>query len=68
MTARSLPAPGSLPERTPAAPRRIVTWLRLCMARRRQRQALAELDDRLLADIGVSRGAAARECAKPFWR
>ncbi|HWK69141.1 MAG TPA: DUF1127 domain-containing protein [Rhizobiaceae bacterium] len=33
-----------------------------------QRLALAELDDRLLADIGVSAEEARRECAQPFWR
>lgn len=39
-----------------------------CIARRRQRQDLSELDDHLLEDIGVTRDAATRECAKPFWR
>lgn len=33
-----------------------------------QRLALAELDDRLLADIGISAEEARRECAQPFWR
>jgi len=36
--------------------------------RRKQRQDLSELDDHLLADIGLTRAAAARECSKPFWR
>jgi uncharacterized protein YjiS (DUF1127 family) len=35
--------------------------------RRRQRQALLELDDRLLKDIGLSRAAAMAEAKKPFW-
>jgi uncharacterized protein YjiS (DUF1127 family) len=35
--------------------------------RARQRRHLAELDDRLLADMGIGRGDAAREAAKPFW-
>jgi uncharacterized protein YjiS (DUF1127 family) len=35
--------------------------------RYRQRQALAELDDRLLADLGLSRADVARECAKSWW-
>ena len=34
----------------------------------RQRRALAQLDSRLLDDIGVSREDAVREAAKPFWR
>ena len=33
-----------------------------------QRRALAELDDRLLRDIGVTRYDAAQEAKKPFWR
>lgn len=33
-----------------------------------QRLALAELDDRQLADIGRSPEEARHECAKPFWR
>ena len=36
--------------------------------RRRQRLALAEMDDRLLADIGVSRAQALREAGKPCWQ
>ena len=33
-----------------------------------QRRALAELDDHLLRDIGVTRYDIAREASKPFWR
>ena len=33
----------------------------------RQRRALADLDDRLLRDIGLTRRQAEREAAKPFW-
>jgi uncharacterized protein YjiS (DUF1127 family) len=36
-------------------------------ARVRERQALAQLDDHLLADIGITREARIAECAKPFW-
>ena len=45
--------------------------MRLLIARSQQRGALAdliELDERMLRDIGVSRDAAWREAAKPFWR
>lgn len=42
--------------------------LRLWSARSRQRRALALLDERLLADIGVRPGEAWREAKKPFWR
>lgn len=51
---------------------RIVSRIRAVLRRWRdrstQRRALAELDDRLLGDIGVSREAAAREAQKPFWK
>jgi uncharacterized protein YjiS (DUF1127 family) len=46
-------------------------WLRqipMWISRHRQRKALAELNDYLLDDIGVSYDAALREAAKPFWR
>jgi uncharacterized protein YjiS (DUF1127 family) len=33
----------------------------------RQRQALARLDDRLLADIGLTREAQMMECSRLFW-
>ena len=39
------------------------TW----RSRERQRRALARLDDRLLADIGLTREAQMVECAKLFW-
>jgi uncharacterized protein YjiS (DUF1127 family) len=35
--------------------------------RRRQRRALAELDEDLLNDVGLSREQARSEAAKPFW-
>lgn len=42
--------------------------LRLWRDRRRQRRALAALDDRLLRDIGRARGEAMAEARKPFWK
>jgi uncharacterized protein YjiS (DUF1127 family) len=36
-------------------------------SRARQRRALARLDDRLLADIGLTREAQMLECSKLFW-
>jgi uncharacterized protein YjiS (DUF1127 family) len=36
-------------------------------ARRRQLQSLARLDDRLLADIGLTRERQSHECSKTFW-
>ena len=71
---------GQCPHRNPSVPlgaearlrdaafayiaRAVARWI----ARGRQRRDLAELDDRLLADIGVTRAQVAREAAKPFWR
>jgi uncharacterized protein YjiS (DUF1127 family) len=61
--------------RSPAHPRQFVggepfvrasviwAWLQ----RSRQRSAIAELDDRMLCDIGVTRPQAEREAARPFW-
>jgi uncharacterized protein YjiS (DUF1127 family) len=40
------------------------TWLE----RRRSRQALAELDERLLRDIGLTPSEAIAESAMPFWK
>ncbi|MGB0721007.1 MAG: DUF1127 domain-containing protein [Gammaproteobacteria bacterium] len=42
--------------------------LALWVQRHRQRRRLTRLDERLLADIGVSRQQARAEAAKPFWR
>ncbi|WP_421928340.1 DUF1127 domain-containing protein [Neoaquamicrobium sediminum] len=36
--------------------------------RHRQRLDLADLDDRMLQDIGITRRMAERECRKPPWR
>ena len=36
--------------------------------RHRQRHTLAALDDHLLRDIGLTRGAIRTEVSKPFWR
>lgn len=33
----------------------------------RQRRALLELDERMLKDIGITRGDAAREARRPLW-
>jgi len=45
-------------------------WVLLArwIERKRQRNALAGLDDHQLRDIGITRLDAARECEKPFWR
>jgi uncharacterized protein YjiS (DUF1127 family) len=42
----------------------VLSWIE----RARQRQTLAELDDQMLRDVGITRVEAAREAGKPFWR
>ena len=42
--------------------------LRAMLGRHAERQALARMDDRLLADIGISREQARAEANKPLWR
>ncbi|MBZ9677976.1 DUF1127 domain-containing protein [Mesorhizobium sp. ES1-1] len=71
MTARTActPAP-PLPGRRPFPH---VTWMRPRLLarwydRHLQRLDLAEIDDRLLADLGLTGDDVRRECAKPFWR
>ena len=45
-------------------PGNLATWLE----RSRQRRQLAELDERLLKDIGISQTDVWQEIHKPFWR
>jgi len=52
---------------SPALPR-LFAGLARRSAKARQRRALAELPDELLADIGLTRAQARREAAKGFWR
>ena len=47
---------------------RFLHWYAECSERSRQRQALAELDDHFLKDIGKTRQEAMAEAAKPFWK
>ncbi|WP_297973438.1 DUF1127 domain-containing protein [uncultured Amaricoccus sp.] len=61
---------GRPPAVTPSAAtlaRRAVTAILSWDDRRRQRHALAELDDHLLRDIGLTRYRARTEARKPFW-
>lgn len=51
-----------------AALRRFLRWCVLCHARAAQRRHLAELDERMLKDVGLTPGQARHECAKPCWR
>lgn len=55
-------AAGSRPARNP------LDTLWQWQFRFRARRRLAQLDDRMLNDIGLDRHVAAQEIAKPFWR
>jgi uncharacterized protein YjiS (DUF1127 family) len=48
--------------------RRLVARLLRIYDRQQQRRALRELDDRMRADIGLTREQAAAEARKPLWR
>jgi uncharacterized protein YjiS (DUF1127 family) len=55
-------------ERTAGHRHPLVRLISVWIERARQRRALADLDDRLLRDIGTTRREAMDECDKPFWR
>lgn len=46
---------------------RIIATLHQWQERARQRQALRELDERMLRDIGLTPSDVDRETRKPFW-
>jgi uncharacterized protein YjiS (DUF1127 family) len=48
--------------------RQVMETLALWRERVRYRQALHDLDDRLLRDIGLTRAEVEEEWDKPFWR
>ena len=54
----------------PMRPRQFHLWptLALWRERRRTRQHLSTLNERELADVGLSRTQQRVECAKAFWR
>ena len=54
--------------RMAAAGGRAAEIVLLWMERARQRRELAELSDRMLRDIGLTRTDAWAEADKPFWR
>ncbi|HEY7608675.1 MAG TPA: DUF1127 domain-containing protein [Alphaproteobacteria bacterium] len=43
-------------------------WCMRCHARAEQRRHLAELDERMLKDVGITPAEAAEESTKPWWR
>lgn len=47
---------------------KLLARLAVAYRRHRQRYDLAQLDDRMLRDMGISRLDVDREANKPFWR
>jgi uncharacterized protein YjiS (DUF1127 family) len=47
---------------------RWLSTIEIWLNRRQGRKDLSALDDRLLADVGISPEDALREAGKPFWR
>lgn len=58
---------GRSPEPPPPWPARIWSNLILIVQARRGRRQLAEMEPRMLADIGASRADARAEAAWPWW-
>ena len=61
------PIPAVGRRQRPAAATRALTRVFAWMERARSRRQLAELDDRMLADIGIDRATAHVESERPFW-
>ena len=68
MVTRSFPAFSATPGYSAANVVRQAWTAALAMIEARHtRRMLAEMDGRMLADIGVDRGQARTESARPFW-
>jgi len=68
MTIRSLPASPAPVVRTRAARDATwLVWLRRVLQAIESRRHLAEMDPRMLADIGISRADALREATRAPW-
>ena len=48
--------------------KRLLKVVSLWMSKSKQRSHLAQMNDRLLDDIGVTHAEAEKESTKPFWR
>lgn len=68
IVARHSPIPLVAARERPAVATRLLSRLFAWLERTRSRRQLGELDDRMLADIGVDRATAHREAESPFWR
>ena len=66
MSSRTLPALATL-RSTRAHGRAGLAWLRNALRARETRRHLAEMDHRMLADIGISRSEAQEEARRAPW-
>jgi len=67
-TAARFATASELPSRLKRLLAAAIDWGCRALERARQRRGLDALTDDQLRDIGLSRGEALREAAKPFWR
>ena len=67
MHARSIPATFAFIPARPAHGRGVLQWLGTVIRTAQTRRLLAEMDGRMLADIGVTRSEAQAEAARPAW-
>lgn len=67
MATHSIFAPGFAFRRGTFSLRRVWTIAGAMLQVRQTRRLLAEMDNRLLADIGTSRADAAKEANRPLW-
>ncbi len=68
IVARHSPIPLVAARERPAIATRALALLFAWLERTRSRRQLGELDERMLADIGVDRATAHREADSAFWR
>ena len=61
------PIPAIARRQRPSVATRALTRVFGWMERAHSRRQLAELDDRMLADIGIDRATAQVEAERPFW-
>ena len=59
-------AAGSTAAQAPASGPTLLRRLQIALTVRRQRKALLSLDDRMLADVGLSQADVYREAHRPF--
>lgn len=67
MATHTIPACDFAPSHSTFRLRRIWHKATAMLQAQRNRRLLAEMDSRLLADIGASRADAAMEANRPFW-